>query len=372
MIIAIGNRIGKNSTSSWQSYWTQQSEVLFFAYDSTDILNKVVGGQLPNQKIGSLDYLTVTGSGLNARYRTPNTPTYKNADTDYCFWKPDASESICDGNRLIAYDFTRIIVKYLDVAPYTITVIMILSSTITPGSTKEDKMYNDFDLSIWWNGTLNSYGVPKGNRTTARNVWPPEVIAITDADGNVYTEVVIGTQTWLVENLKTTKYANGDAITYRTRGVAWKGQTTEAYGWYGDSAASYKAVYGALYNFYAINDARGVCPVGYHIPTQAEINALITYLGGAAVAGGHMKEANVLHWTSVNGDGSSGLACVGGGYRDPTSSGDDALLYGYGIYWTNTASGANAYRYFMPYSDLTITVDAVAKNSGHSIKMIKD
>ena len=81
---------GGNSLSR---YWTSLSKVVFFAYDSTSLLNKVSGGKIYNEKSGATDYLTVTGTGLNARYQTPNNATYKNADTDYVFWKTDASES---------------------------------------------------------------------------------------------------------------------------------------------------------------------------------------------------------------------------------------------------------------------------------------
>ena len=168
--------IGKSSGQSCSSYWANQPEVLFFANDSVDILNKVVSTQLPNEKVGATDYLTVTGSGLNARYRTPNTTAYKNADTDYCFWKTDASERTCDGNRLIGYDFTRTIVKYLDISPYTIQAIMILSSNVDTA-----KMRNDFHLSIWWDNILSAYGYLKGNRGIGQNIWSPYPIVVTSA-----------------------------------------------------------------------------------------------------------------------------------------------------------------------------------------------
>jgi hypothetical protein len=141
---------------------------LFFASDNTDILSKVAATQLPNQVTGSSDYLTVTGIGLNARYRTPNTAPYKAADTDNAFWKTDASESTCDGNRLIGYDFPRILVKYLNVSPYTILWIAILK----PGVTVTNDMRDAFELSIWWDNTLSSHGALKQNRTIlGQYVW---------------------------------------------------------------------------------------------------------------------------------------------------------------------------------------------------------
>lgn len=158
------------------SNWTQQdinTNCLFFASHPTDLLSKVVATQLPNQVTGATDYLTVTGVGLDARYRTPDNATYRTADSDYVFWKTDASESICDGNRLIAYDFPRILVKYLDVSPYTILWIAILK----PGVTVTDKMYSAFHLPTFWSGVLNLAGYIKQNRPIAQQyVWTAESV----------------------------------------------------------------------------------------------------------------------------------------------------------------------------------------------------
>lgn len=160
---------------SVQPYWTPQriaDTFLFYASDPTNILNKVVSTQLPNQVTGAVDYLTVTGSGLNARYRTPDNATYRTADADYVFWKTDASESTCDGNRLIAYDFPRILVKYLNVAPYTILWIAILK----PATVVNNQMRDAFDLSVWWDNTLSAYGNVKENRGIGKSVWTPESV----------------------------------------------------------------------------------------------------------------------------------------------------------------------------------------------------
>jgi hypothetical protein len=138
------------------------------------LLNKVAATHLPNQVTGAVDFLTVTGTGLNARYRTPDSDTYRTADSDYVFWKSDASESTCDGNRLIAWDFPRILVKYLNVAPYTILAIAILK----PGVTVTDGMRDVFNLSIWWDGTLSFHGNVKGNKPYAQQyAWTAESIA---------------------------------------------------------------------------------------------------------------------------------------------------------------------------------------------------
>jgi hypothetical protein len=176
------NRFNAGSSSQ---YWTQtliNTDCLFYASDNSDLLNKVAATHLPNQVTGAVDFLTVTGTGLNARYRTPDSDTYRTADSDFIFWKSDASESTCDGNRLIAYDFPRILVKYLNVAPYTILAIAILK----PGVTVTNGMRDAFDLSIWWDGTWNDNGYMKQNRPLSmRYVWTAEStvpVSITDAN----------------------------------------------------------------------------------------------------------------------------------------------------------------------------------------------
>jgi len=166
---------------SSRSYWTTTKIADKFLYDSgedaTDILNKVVGGHLPNLVTGSVDYLTVTGTGLNARYRTPNNDTYRTADSDYAFWKTDASESICDGNRLVGYDFPRIIIKCLDVAPYTILRISILKTGVILTATEINHLHYTWHLPFFWSGSLNLNGYNKQNRPLAQKYdWTPEAV----------------------------------------------------------------------------------------------------------------------------------------------------------------------------------------------------
>jgi uncharacterized protein (TIGR02145 family) len=110
---------------------------------------------------------------------------------------------------------------------------------------------------------------------------------ITDADGNVYTSVIVGTQTWMVENLKTTKYNDGSTIHFVTDDTEWLNSTSGAYCWYNNTIAN-KDLYGALYNWYAIdnnpassnksNGGKNVCPVGWHVPSQTDWTTLVSYL----------------------------------------------------------------------------------------------
>jgi len=184
----------------------------------------------------------------------------------------------------------------------------------------------------------------KANETTSVTAKATVVVTteIKDGDGNTYSTVVIGTQTWLKENLKTTKYNDGTAIPNVTDNTAWTKLTTAAYCWYDNNATTYKATYGALYNWYAVDKAsngnKNICPTGYHVPTDNEWTTLITYLGGTSEVGGKMKETGTTHWASPNmrATNSSGFTGLPSGYRS-SSSGTFYDVSDFGYFWSSTA-----------------------------------
>ncbi len=137
----------------------------------------------------------------------------------------------------------------------------------------------------------------------------------TDGDGNEYDTVVIGTQVWLRENLKTTKYRNGDQIYLVTDNAKWPTWPTGAYCWY-DNDPDYKETYGALYNFKAAS-SDFLCPEGWHVPTSADWTDLIAYLGIETYAGGKLKETGSKHWKSQSEDttNETGFTALPGGCR---------------------------------------------------------
>jgi uncharacterized protein (TIGR02145 family) len=141
--------------------------------------------------------------------------------------------------------------------------------------------------------------------------------SVSDIDGNLYKTIQIGSQVWLAENLKTTKYNDGAPIPDVTDQIEWQNRRSDAYCWYNNAASSFKAVYGALYNWYAVNTAK-LCPSGWHVPTLDEWKILAAYLGGEAVAGGKLKETGTGRWLSPNAGAtnSSGFAAVPAGLRD--------------------------------------------------------
>ena len=141
----------------------------------------------------------------------------------------------------------------------------------------------------------------------------PPVTTVTDQDGNVYHTVTIGTQVWMVENLKTTKYRNGDGIQNVTDSIAWWNLTSGAYCIYRNDVNNL-ATYGRLYNWYAVIDSRKLTPAGWHIPTDAEWTTLTDYLG--STCGDKLKEKGPNHWGGDNtATNETGFTALPGGNR---------------------------------------------------------
>lgn len=159
--------------------------------------------------------------------------------------------------------------------------------------------------------------------------------AIKDGDGNVYTSISIGTQTWLVENLKTTQYTDGSSVPLVSDDIAWQDLTEPGRCWYDNNEESNKNPYGALYNWYAVNTGK-LCPVGWHVPSDEEWTALITFLGGEEEASGKLRETGTTHWQSPNieATNSSGFTALPGGFR--TSAGIYEKKGEVGVWWSST------------------------------------
>ncbi|NJK98749.1 MAG: hypothetical protein HC905_30955 [Bacteroidales bacterium] len=160
---------------------------------------------------------------------------------------------------------------------------------------------------------------PLNGKTTAEFNSGVSYGTMTDQDGNVYKTVTIGTQTWMAENLRTTKYNDGTAIPNVTGNEEWSGLTTGAYcNFNNTSNTDTIATYGRLYNWYAVNTGK-LCPTGWHVPTDAEWTTLSDYLGGEPLsdAGGLLKETGTTHWASPNtgATNETGFTALPGGYR---------------------------------------------------------
>jgi uncharacterized protein (TIGR02145 family) len=153
--------------------------------------------------------------------------------------------------------------------------------------------------------------------------------------------VTIGTQKWMIVNLDIETYRNGDIIPQVTDPTIWAALKTGAWCYFNNDAAN-GAKYGKLYNWYAVNDSRGLAPQGWHIPSDPEWATLSTFLGGDGVSGGKLKEVGYLNWqsnTSSNGTNESGFAALPGGYRD--NYGEFKGLGLSGIWWSTTQAFQN-------------------------------
>jgi uncharacterized protein (TIGR02145 family) len=157
----------------------------------------------------------------------------------------------------------------------------------------------------------NSYGTGYGNEVVAMTY----IGTVTDIDGNVYNTLAIGTQIWMKENLKTTKYNDGTSIPNVVNNQDWSSQTTGAYCWYNNDINN-KDTYGALYNAFTVMDSKKFCPSGWHVPTGNEWIILENYLGGYAVAGGKMKAITLWNSPNTGADNSSGFNALPSGRRE--------------------------------------------------------
>jgi len=210
---------------------------------------------------------------------------------------------------------------------------------------------------------------------------------ITDIDGNTYSTVEIGGQCWIGENLKVTHYPNGDAIPLVTDNTAWgnlaNDNTSDAYSYYNNNANSEADTYGALYTYAAAigdNWARdnvenqGVCPDGWHLPTNAEWTTLTTYLGVAY--GGSKLAGNAALWTDGNLDqsadfGTSGFSALPGGFRNDSGGTFNYLGY-YGNWWGVLESGISAYGFHLGYLSTGVGGNYYNKSLGFSVRCVRD
>lgn len=193
-----------------------------------------------------------------------------------------------------------------------------------------------------------------------------------DADGNIYMSVSIGKQVWISENLKTTRYNDGKPIHLVANDNAWKELKTPAFCWYKDNIKN-KDIFGALYNWYAVNSKK-LCPVGWHVSTDAEWEAMIEYIGGLSTAGDKLKEKGVTHWENYLSQATNDydFTALPGGMRYFTG---DFPLFGntYAIWWTSTEfSEYQAVCRGLHDSSSMAFKASDNKRSGFSVRCIRD
>jgi len=226
-------------------------------------------------------------------------------------------------------------------------------------------------------GTMIVMMVFSACKKTSDDTNPPIVppdSTVKDVDGNIYHKVKIGSQVWLVENLKVKHYRNGDPILPGKNIMGIKNPNTDGAYWNYNNDPAIGAVYGLLYNWYAITDPRQIAPAGWHVATDAEWTALEITLGGSDVAGGRLKEQGTGHWMSPNtgATNESGFGALPNGVWDFTS-GNFTMLGQFATFWTSTGSGTYfAWGRSLSSSSANIYRGDSNRNMGWALRCVQD
>lgn len=192
--------------------------------------------------------------------------------------------------------------------------------------------------------------------------------SISDIDGNAYKTIQIGSQTWMAENLKTTKFNDNTTVPFVTEVTIWSALSTPGYSWYNNDSIAY----GALYNWYSVNTGK-LCPTGWHVPSDAEWTGLTTYLGGDSIAGDKIKEEGILHWIAPNtgATNESGLTGLPGGYRNDIGTFGNVKKIGY--WWSSTSfNTVDAYYRFISSDYEPVIRSNSSQKGGFSVRCLKD
>jgi len=210
------------------------------------------------------------------------------------------------------------------------------------------------------------------------NIPTQQGISVTDFDGNVYQTATIGTQIWMVKNLKVNHYRNGDLIPYVTDSSAWRNLTTGACCDYENTQAN-DSTYGKLYNWFAVNDSRNIAPVGWHVANNDDWQTLISYLEIGEIVGPSYKLRSSTGWR-INGNNSSGFTALPGGCRtigglfDSFSSQCIFREVGVsGYWWSATGNQATwAYGWGIYYDTNNVIDFCYNQGRGLSVRCLKD
>ncbi len=269
-------------------------------------------------------------------------------------------------------------------ASTTVTASGWYKCTATNGAcTAKDSVYVSlFNPQISQNDTTVCSGTQLNLKTTSS--------ILTDITSNAYPIINIGSQTWMQKNLNVNRYRNGDLIPQITSPTQWANLTTGAWCWYNNDSATYAAIYGRLYNWYAVNDTRGLAPAGWHIPSDSEWNSMIKYLDISAdtgvtgyqstTAGGALKDTGVTYWSwihpttgvyNVGATNSSKFTGLPGGIRSSTGTFD--RIGGFGNCWTATQfNSTNSWGELLDYYSSGVWRSYSNIKSGMSIRCVSD
>jgi uncharacterized protein (TIGR02145 family) len=195
---------------------------------------------------------------------------------------------------------------------------------------------------------------------------------VTDIDGNIYETVMIGSQVWMAENLRTTRLNDGSEIRLITRNQEWYNNSEPAFSWYNNDSSMFKVPYGALYNGYAAINEK-ICPSGWRVPAKDDWQNLVQSLGDSTDAGGKLKVEGLTQWHSPNkgADNSSNYTALPAGMR--YFEGTFSSLSYFSAFWSSTESDTSALFFLsLSYLDAKASSGTLSKKHGFSIRCIRD
>ncbi len=233
-------------------------------------------------------------------------------------------------------------------------------------STQRDAINSPASGLVIFNTTTNSLEYKSSTG------WVAITVPTTPVVPDILPTTPIGTQKWMRQNLDVAYYRNGDPIPYVSDPTAWAALTTGAWCYYNNDPAN-GAIYGKLYNWYAVNDSRGLAPTGWHIPTDAEWTTLTTTLGGETVAGGKMKSVGITRWNTPNtgADNSTGFSALPGGIR--AFNGQFGNIGTVGIFWSSSsANSSDAWYRGVVYNVTDFVTYLDWKTTAFSVRCVRD
>lgn len=202
--------------------------------------------------------------------------------------------------------------------------------------------------------------------------------SLADVDGNIYKTIVIGSQKWMAENLKTTRYNDNTDIPEILEAADWIGRSVPGFSYYINDPGTFSSIYGALYNWHALNTGK-LCPSGWHVPGDAEWITLTLFLGGDSIAAAKLMETDTTHWvySAPEISNSSGFTALPAGLRNGYSAFFDSMGFE-GYFWSSTnypdtAYGFNGAWMRKMYSGWKgFDRNGISKSTGLSVRCVED
>ena len=350
-----------NPTQNLQTSSCNNTNMTFRASmdaEGSIMITEVVGGQSP--------YTYMVSSGFQQSQVFPN----KYKDGSYVVSVKDANG--CVSTKLVSLKRT------IDCANSTFGItVTSLNNTATVsasgGLSPYTYSWSSGSTSVTaTNLTSGTYTVTVTDKLGCTKTAEAIVVGPCDDTTTPYPTVAIGGQVWMQKNLNVCKYRNGDDIPQVQNSAAWNDLRTGAWCYYENNTAN-GPVYGKLYNWYAVNDPRGLAPIGYHVPAYAEWKTLTTYLGGQFEAGNKMKATTGwTPYTGITNTNSSGFTGLPAGFR--SGNGLFELIGSYGSWWCSSEFDTRyAWDGYLYYSNANTSGDYGGyKGNGFSVRCIRD